>query len=155
MHGDRNEERCQGCFLCPPKSSKLSFLWILKSRSHVFDTIICILPKFIFFCEIAVFVSQTHSYIPMASLGFTLRTFTLMSLPSISVYVCAHYTFCVLHVQFSVQLFSRSNCLFQVFSSRSWSLLGGRRWQKWQWQKAAVQPEERSTQGQEKRNCGN
>lgn len=48
-------------------------------------------------------MSQTHSYIPMESLGFTLRTFILMSLPSISVYVCAHYTFRMLRVQFSVQ----------------------------------------------------
>lgn len=57
----------------------------------------------LYFCKIAVFVSQTHSYIPIESLGFTLRTFILMSLPSISVHVCAHYTFCMLRVQFSVQ----------------------------------------------------
>lgn len=57
----------------------------------------------VYFCKIAVFVSQTHSYIPIESLGFTLRTFILMSLPSISVHVCAHYTFCMLRVQFSVQ----------------------------------------------------
>lgn len=59
----------------------------------------------------------SFSYVPIESLGFTLRTFVLMSLLSISVYVCAHYTFCMLHVQFSVQQLSFSGVPIQEMKS--------------------------------------